>query len=277
MALFTVFGNPISHSLSPAIHHAFAAQVNLPVTYTRSLTSLGQFRRAVTAFFQQGGMGANVTVPFKEQACALASQRTARAQQAGAVNTLVATGCGQLLGDNTDGIGLVAALHQHCQQQLAQRAIVICGAGGAARGVIGPLLAQQVSQIIFANRTLTRAQALAAQFAAALPATTKLYACCYQHLVIPPGALVLQATSAGLHGQVLPIRLHELAKAGCFYDMQYGASATPMMQLAQQAGVAQVFDGLSMLVEQAAAAFQLWHPDAVLDTAAVLAQIRAQL
>src|SRR5690606_41322618 len=109
MALFTVFGNPISHSLSPAIHHAFAAQVNLPVTYTRSLTSPGQFRCAVTAFFQQGGMGANGTVPFKDQACALASQRTARARQACAVNTLVSDGCGYLLADTTDGIRLVAA------------------------------------------------------------------------------------------------------------------------------------------------------------------------
>ena len=268
MALFTVFGNPIAHSLSPAIHQAFAAQAGITLRYTRSLTSTAQFRRAVATFFHQGGAGANVTAPFKQQAFALVNQLTPRAQLAGAVNTLVPLGQGQLLGDNTDGVGLVHALQHHCQQLLTQRVIVICGAGGATRGVLGPLLAQQVDHIVIANRTLSRAQELVAAVRDA-----RVQAVTYEQLRIPVGALVIQATST----DHLPLTDEQLASAAAWYDMRYGAQPTFMMQRAQQAGVPQVYDGLSMLVEQAAVAFQLWHPDIELDTEPVLTQLRAQL
>lgn len=268
MALFTVFGNPIAHSLSPAIHQAFAAQAGITLRYTRSLTSTAQFRRAVATFFHQGGAGANVTAPFKQQAFALVNQLTPRAQLAGAVNTLVSLGQGQLLGDNTDGVGLVRALQHHCQQQLTQRAIVICGAGGATRGVLGPLLAQHVDHIFIANRTLSRAQELVAAVGDA-----RVQAVTYEQLQIPAGALVIQATST----DQLPLADEQLASATAWYDMRYGAQPTLMMQRAQQAGVTQVYDGLSMLVEQAAVAFQLWYPELELDTEPVLTQLRAQL
>lgn len=156
MAIYTVFGNPIAHSLSPQIHQAFAQQSGVELNYTRSLTSQARFRRAVAEFFRHGGAGANVTVPFKQQAFELVTYVTARAQQAGAVNTLVPLGYGQLLGDNTDGIGLVRDLQRNLGQTLANRDVVILGAGGAARGIIAPLLEQEPSSLIIANRTEER-------------------------------------------------------------------------------------------------------------------------
>lgn len=272
MAIYTVFGNPIAHSLSPQIHQAFAQQNGVELNYTRSLTSAAGFRRAVATFFRHGGAGANVTVPFKQQAFELVTYVTARAQQAGAVNTLVPLGYGQLLGDNTDGIGLVRDLQRNLGQTLANRDVVILGAGGAARGVIAPLLEQQPNSLIVANRTEEKAQVLVEQFA-----NSKLRACSFHQLAIPADATVINATSASLVGEALPIAMTELAHATCAYDMVYGAQPTVFMQQAQQAGVSVINDGLGMLVEQAGAAFQMWHEGAELDTQKVIQEIRERI
>ncbi|WP_417659311.1 shikimate dehydrogenase [Pseudidiomarina sp.] len=271
MALFTVFGNPISHSLSPQIHLAFAKQVGVKLNYTRSLTSVSRFRRAVAQFFREGGAGANITLPFKEEAYELATHVTARAQQAGAVNTFVPLGLGQLLGDNTDGIGLVRDLTQNLKQTIAQRDIVLLGAGGAARGVVGNLLAESPRQLIIANRTHEKANAIVEAFK-----HKALVAAPLNELVIPQDALVINATSASLANQTVAIASEQLGRAGAVYDMMYGAEPTAFMQQAQKAGVAEVFDGLGMLVEQAGVAFKLWHEGVELNTQAVLRELRAQ-
>ncbi|WP_339879535.1 shikimate dehydrogenase [Pseudidiomarina gelatinasegens] len=271
MALFTVFGNPISHSLSPQIHLAFAKQLGLELNYTRSLTSVSRFRRAVAQFFREGGAGANVTVPFKEEAYELVTHVTARAKQAGAVNTLVPLGYGQLLGDNTDGIGLVRDLTQNLKQAIAQRDIVLLGAGGAARGVVGPLLAEGPRQLIIANRTLEKANAIVEVFNHRTLVAARL-----NEVVIPSGALVINATSASLAHQTVAVAAEQLGQAGAVYDMMYGAEPTVFMQQARQAGVAKISDGLGMLVEQAGVAFRLWHEGAELNTQAVLGELRAQ-
>ncbi|PHR66650.1 shikimate dehydrogenase [Pseudidiomarina marina] len=269
MAIFTVFGNPVAHSLSPQIHQAFAQQIGVELNYTRSLTSASGFSRAVAKFFRSGGAGANVTVPFKQQAFELVTYVTTRAQLAGAVNTLVPLGYGQLLGDNTDGIGLVRDLQKNLQQTLANRDVVVLGAGGAARGVIAPLIEHGVASLTIANRSRERAANLVEQMA-----DLKLRACTFKQLTIPSGAIVINATSASLTGHEIPIENNELANAGCVYDMVYGAQPTAFMQQAQQAGVATVYDGLGMLVEQAGAAFQMWHEGAKLDTQKVIQKLR---
>ena len=269
MAIFTVFGNPIAHSVSPQIHQAFAQQIGVELNYTRSLTSVSRFRRTVAEFFRTGGAGANVTVPFKQQAFDLVTYVTTRAQQAGAVNTLVPLGYGQLLGDNTDGIGLVRDLKRNLGQELNNRDVIILGAGGAARGVIAPLLEQGVASLTIANRTIEKANLLVEKFG-----QPTLQACRFEQLTIPTDALVINATSASLTGQKLPLESNELAHAACAYDMMYGAQPTAFMQQARQAGVAVVQDGLGMLVEQAGAAFQLWHEGAELDTQKVIQKLR---
>ncbi|OZB05847.1 MAG: shikimate dehydrogenase [Idiomarina sp. 34-48-12] len=272
MAIFTVFGNPVAHSLSPQIHQAFAQQIGVELNYTRSLTSVSRFRRTVAEFFRTGGVGANVTVPFKQQAFDLVTYVTTRAQQAGAVNTLVPLGYGQLLGDNTDGIGLVRDLQTNLQQKLTNRDVIILGAGGAARGVIAPLIEQGVASLTIANRTIEKANLLVEQFA-----QPSLHACRFDQLTIPTGALVINATSASLSGQKLPLKTNELAHAECAYDMMYGAQPTAFMQQAQQAGITAVHDGLGMLVEQAGAAFQMWHEGAELDTLKVIQKLRESI
>lgn len=272
MALFSVFGNPIGHSVSPQIHQAFAQQTGITLRYTRSLVSLGGFRHAVARFFREGGGGANVTLPFKEHAFALATHVTQRAERAGAVNTLVPLGYGQLLGDNTDGIGLVHDLTQNLKQTLAGRTVVLLGAGGAARGVIDPLLAAGVEQLVLANRTVAKAEAIVADFN-----QPKLTAHALAQLEVPAGALVINATSSSLAGADLAIAREQLAAAGCVYDMMYAAQPTRFMQQAMSAGVTDVYDGLGMLVEQAAVAFKLWHTEASLNTGVVINQLRAKL
>lgn len=280
MAFFTVFGNPVAHSLSPQIHDAFAAQHGLGILYYRSLTSPGQFRRAVSDFFFCGNTGANVTVPFKETAYELVTHLTERAAKARAVNTLIPLGLGQLLGDNTDGIGLVTDLTVNLNQQLGQRQVVLIGAGGAARGALVALLEQPIASITIVNRTLAKAEQLAVD-----SHDGRVKACGFDNLIIPAGALVINATSVSLNKtsapclepQALPINNSELGKATCVYDMMYGAQPTLFMQQASAAGVPRVFDGLGMLVEQAAVAFKLWHGVSRLDTQHVINKLRLQI
>ena len=265
---YAVFGNPVSHSRSPDIHHAFAAQRGEDLVYERIEAPVDGFPAAVAAFFDAGGRGANVTVPFKEQAFDLCERLTERARQAGAVNTLWRVD-GALHGDNTDGAGLVADLRGNQGWALAGRRVLILGAGGAVRGVLGPLLAQAPAEVVIANRTLGRAEALVERFAGQ---GVPMHAAALDQLQQPFDVLI-NAISAGLHGDMPALDPALVAPGSVAYDMVYGAQPTPFMRWAQRHEAAAVCDGLGMLVEQAAEAFQVWRgwrPD----TAPVLAGLR---
>jgi shikimate dehydrogenase len=251
---YAVFGNPVSHSQSPRIHALFAAQTGQDMSYEALLAPVDGFVAAVQAFSDAGGRGANVTVPFKEEAFRLATTLTPRAQAAGAVNTLSFDGRA-IAGDNTDGAGLVRDLKANLGCDLAGKRILLLGAGGAARGVILPLLEERPAALTIANRTEEKAFRLALEFAGradALPA-----ACGFGQLGGQSFDLVVNATSTGLSDTALPLPPHLFAPRGLAYEMVYGR-ATPFMQQAQATGC-RVADGLGMLVEQAAEAFLHWR------------------
>lgn len=267
----------MAHSLSPQIHQLFAQQFGIELRYTRSLSSSARFARTVSEFFRRGGIGANVTVPFKQAAVTLCSELSARAQAAAAVNTLVIGGNGQLFGDNTDGVGLVTDLQRQLGT-LSGRRVVILGAGGATRGVILPLLQAGVAAITIANRTVPRAAQLSTDFSArvadqALTAVA-LGALTTQHC---EDAIVVNATSAGWSDQQLAVNWSCIAASGLVYDMNYGAKPTSFLQQAERAGALRRCDGLGMLVEQAAASFALWHGGLTPHTEVVLHQLREVL
>jgi shikimate dehydrogenase len=254
---YAVFGNPISHSQSPRIHALFAAQTGQDMSYEALLAPVDGFAAAVANFVAAGGRGANVTVPFKEDAFRLAAHLTPRAQAAGAVNTLTFAG-GTMHGDNTDGAGLVRDLKSNLGFDLADKRILLLGAGGAARGVILPLLQEQPAALTIANRTEEKAFRLALEFAGRadpLPA-----ACGFAALAGQEFDLIINATSTGLADIALPLPHHLFATRGLAYEMVYGRT-TPFMRQARAAGCTslRVADGLGMLVEQAAEAFQLWR------------------
>jgi len=272
MDRYCVFGNPIAHSKSPEIHAAFAAQTGQDLAYERRLAPLDGFADAVQAFIAEGGKGANVTVPFKLEAVKLAQALTVRARAAGAVNTLVFTEDG-IIGDNTDGAGLVADIVQNAGVAITGKRVLLLGAGGAARGVVLPILEHRPAQLVIANRTVATAEALVEQFAA-LGGAGVVTACGYADIA---GAydIVVNATAASLSAQLPPIAPSVFAPGALALDMMYGSSPTVFLQFAGRHG-AQLRDGLGMLVEQAAEAFGLWrgvHPQ----TADVLNTLRAQL
>lgn len=249
---YAVMGNPIAHSRSPQIHAAFAAQTGIRLTYERIPVDLGGFAQAVGNFRAAGGDGLNVTVPFKQEACRLAERLTERAKRAGAVNTLAFDTDGTL-GDNTDGAGLVYDLTRNLGCDLRGRSILLLGAGGAARGVLGPLLDAAPKRLWVANRTLDKAADLAAAFGHA-----RLHAVPFAATAGEVFDIVINATAASLAHAAPPLPAGCFAADGVAYDMMYGED-TPFMQLARAQGVRQVHDGLGMLVEQAAEAFLLWH------------------
>ncbi len=264
MDRYGVFGNPIGHSKSPQIHRLFAEQTGQTLSYEPLLAPLDDFAGTAREFFRSGH-GANVTVPFKEEAFRLADQLTDRARRAGAVNTLMKCDDGSLLGDNTDGLGLVRDLRVNAGVLLEGARILLLGAGGAARGVLEPLLAQRPAALVIANRTPARAHGLVAEFADLGP----LQASTFEALQ-GPFDVIINATSASLGGELPPLGegLIRPTKTFC-YDMMYGAEPTPFCQWAERHGAASR-DGLGMLVEQAAAAFELWRgvrpaTEAVLD------------
>ncbi|WP_028455552.1 shikimate dehydrogenase [Chitinilyticum litopenaei] len=270
---YAVFGNPIAHSKSPQIHAAFAAQFGLAdFRYDKLLAPLDGFAASVRAFFAAGGRGANVTVPFKEEACRLADMLSERAAAAQAVNTLQLLEDGRILGDNTDGAGLVADVLRHTG--IAGKRVLLLGAGGAARGVLLPLVAQAPASITLANRTAARAEALMAEFASKA-AGVPLLGCGFAELS-GEFDLLINATSASLAGEALPIPASVFAPGALAYDMMYGKDETAFLQQAAAAGVGQRVDGLGMLVGQAAEAFALWTGKRP-DVAPVLAQLRAAL
>ena len=254
-ARYAVFGNPIHHSLSPRIHAQFARETGQDLSYEAILAPLDGFADCVTQFRQRGGLGANITVPFKEQAYALCSQRSARAELAGAVNT-IKFDADHIWGDNTDGAGLVADLTRNLGVTLAGARILLLGAGGAARGVIGPLLDSAPAQLVVANRTASRAHALATHFSQ--QHTQYAVMSCGIDQLTSGFDLIINATSASLAGELPLIPAAIFTRDMLAYDMMYGQTLTPFLRLAQQHG-AHIADGLGMLVEQAAEAFYIWR------------------
>jgi shikimate dehydrogenase len=270
MDRYAVFGNPIAHSKSPLIHRLLAEQTGQEMRYDALLLPLDDFAGQARAFFAQG-RGANVTVPFKEEAFRLADSLTARAQRAGAVNTLSRQADGTLLGDNTDGAGLVRDLTVNAGYALAGRRVLLLGAGGAVRGVLQPLLMQAPGELVIANRTASRAEQLAAAFADLGP----LRAAAFDALR-GPFDLIVNGTSASLAGELPPLTdgLVEAGRTLC-YDMMYGREPTAFCRWASGHG-ARAVDGLGMLVEQAAEAFHLWRGVRP-DSASVLERLRREL
>ena len=270
MDRYCVIGNPIAHSRSPDIHAAFAAQTGQQLVYERCLAPLDGFAATVAHLVADGWRGANVTVPFKLDAAALATTLTERAAAAGAVNTL-AFRDGAIVGDNTDGAGLVHDIVRNAGFAIAGKRVLVLGAGGAARGALLPLLDQQPRELVIANRTLASAQDLAARFAA--PGRS-LSASQYADLD-GPFDLVVNATSASLADAMPPVPDAVFAPNTLALDMMYGNKPTLFMQAATRHG-ATARDGLGMLVEQAAEAFALWRGVRP-DTGPVLHHMRTTL
>ncbi|WP_434570787.1 shikimate dehydrogenase [Pseudomonas sp. Z3-8] len=271
MDRYVVMGNPIGHSKSPLIHRLFAEQTGQALDYTTLLAPLEDFAACAREFFREG-RGANVTVPFKEDAFRLADSLTERAQRAGAVNTLSKQADGRLLGDNTDGAGLVRDLTVNAGFSLKNKRILLLGAGGAVRGALEPLLAEAPSSLIIANRTVEKAELLAELFADLGPVSASGF-----DWLREPVDLIINATSASLSGDVPPIAgsLIEPGRTFC-YDMMYGKEPTSFCRWAEEHGAAVAMDGLGMLAEQAGEAFFLWRGVRP-DTAPVLTELRRQL
>ncbi|MCL2021903.1 MAG: shikimate dehydrogenase [Betaproteobacteria bacterium] len=252
--LYAVFGNPIAHSKSPYIHTAFALETGEDLRYEARLAPLADFAETARQFFAAGGKGCNITVPFKEEAFRLADDLTPRAREAGAVNTLKAE-AGRLLGDNTDGAGLLADIERNLAFTVAGRRVLLLGAGGAARGALPALLLRQTACVVIANRTAERAVALAEIFH-----TT-------EHSVAGVGFadlgdsfdLIINATAASLTQEALPLPAGVFAPDCLAYDMMYGKGETPFLAQARAAGAKIRAHGLGMLIEQAAEAFFFWR------------------
>ena len=251
---YAVMGHPIAHSLSPRIHTLFAAQTGQNLEYRAILVELGGFAAAARAFRAAGGKGLNVTIPFKRDAWVFADLLSARAERAGAVNTLRFESTG-VRGDNTDGPGLVRDLKINHGYALAGRRILLLGAGGAARGVLQPLLAEKPAQLIIANRTPSKAAELALHFGD----LGLVSGCGFADLAGRSFDLIINATAAGMNDAVPPLPDGVLAAEGWCYDLVYGREPTAFVRWGWERGAAQSMDGLGMLVEQAAGAFQLWR------------------
>ena len=274
--LYAVFGNPIAHSKSPAIHAAFARISGESLVYEARLAAVDGFKPAIADFQMAGGKGANVTVPFKEEAFRLCTRLSERAALAGAVNTLSFNGS-EIAGDNTDGAGLVRDITLNLGFSLTGKRILLLGAGGAARGVIGPLLAGRPASLFIANRSADKADLLAQLFAdLAGEQNATVHAGKIEKTAGKSFDLVINATSASLSGQTLPLPAGLFASGALAYDMMYGKGDTPFMTQARAQGAALCADGLGMLVEQAAEAFYIWRglrPE----TASVLTDLRRQI
>lgn len=271
---YAVFGNPISHSKSPQIHTEFATQTEQQLQYSAICVAEDGFDEAWQQFLQGDGKGLNITIPFKEQAWQAAQQRSPRAELAGAVNTLYRNDAGELCGDNTDGIGMVRDIVENHGGQITDRAVLVLGAGGAVRGVLQPVLAQNPSRLVIANRTLARAEALVELFQ---PHTEiPLQALGFDQLAGQQFDLVINGTAASLQGEVPPLPDDLLSAGAWCYDMMYGSEQTAFCGWAEQHGAQQAIDGLGMLVEQAAESFSIWRGVRP-DTAPVIARMRAAL
>ncbi len=250
---YAVVGNPISHSKSPLLHTSFAKQSGQDILYTAECVEPSLFAGTIKDFFNNGGKGLNITVPFKQDAFELADELTERAHRAGAVNTLLLQK-GKILGDNTDGIGLVTDIENNLQWQLKDKDILILGAGGAVRGVLEPLLNSNPKKIMIANRTLSKAEQLADNFSH----LGNIHACAYDDL---EGTfdIVINGTSASLGGERPALPDHILSPTSYCYDMMYAKEATPFIEWSKDQGATSTSDGLGMLVCQGAESFFLWR------------------
>lgn len=275
MNRYAVIGHPVEHSKSPFIHAAFAAATGEPIEYGRLLAPLNGFATTAEGFRREGGAGLNVTVPFKLEAFELARHRTARAEAAGAVNTLSFRPDG-IHGDNTDGAGLVTDLTRNLGVSLAGARILLAGAGGAARGVVLPLMQAGADTVVIANRTPSRAHELVATLTPHLPASGQLHACAFEDSGAWRFDIVINATSASLGGAGLPLEPGMLSGLTLAYDMMYGTEPTAFLRQARAAGAARVADGLGMLVAQAAESFYVWRGVRP-DIAPVLGALRQQM
>lgn len=251
---YCVFGNPISHSKSPIIHAAFARQTGENIEYEAVLAPTDGFADAVDAFITEGGKGANVTLPFKQEAYLLATSLTRRAEQAGAVNTLVFND-DEIIGDNTDGVGLLRDITINLRYPIQGRRVLLLGAGGAARGVVGPLLEEKPELLTIANRTVLRARSLAKRFSSTGP----VCGCSYDDLAGQSFDIVINATSASLSGTMPPLPEGIFAPGSLAYKMMYGLGDTPFRVFARNQGAAMISEGLGMLLEQAAESFFVWR------------------
>ncbi len=267
---YAVFGCPIQHSKSPRIHQLFARQTTQTLSYTAQEVTADCFVNAAQAFFAQGGKGLNCTVPLKELAWQWADQLTERASFAKAVNTLAIQADGRILGDNTDGVGLVADLTVNHGIVLTDRRLLILGAGGATRGILNPLLALKPAQLVIANRTIAKAEQLAQEFAG----ETMINGCGFAALK-SQFDVIINATAASLSNELPPLADNLLAANGCCYDLAYSNQATAFVRWGQQQNALQSVDGLGMLVEQAAQAFYVWR-GVKPQTAPVIALLNAE-
>jgi shikimate dehydrogenase len=265
---YGVVGHPVAHSLSPFIHGMFARETAQNISYRLYDVAPAEFHERVRAFFAQGGRGLNVTVPHKIAAVEVAHELTPRAVQAAAVNTLAARAQG-ILGDNTDGAGLVRDLCDNLGLIVTGRRVLIIGAGGATRGILGPLLGLAPEVAVIANRTPERAATLAAAFAD----LGAVQGVAFERLDGAPFDLIVNATSASLSGDIPPIPPAVIGPQTVCYDLAYGRSATAFLEWATRQGCAQALQGWGMLVEQAAESFRLWRGVRP-STAVVLAALR---
>lgn len=265
---YVVFGNPIAHSKSPLIHRLFAEQTGQALDYQTALAPVDDFTAFARQFFVSG-LGANVTVPFKEEAYRLADQLTERGRRAGAVNTLAMQADGSLLGDNTDGAGLVRDVKVNHGVTLKDKRVLLLGAGGAVRGALEPLLAEEPYVLVIANRTVEKAERLAQEFADIGPVLPAGY-----DWLEEPVDIIINATSASLSGEVPPIAPSLIQPGETFcYDMMYAKEPTAFCRWATEHHAGRAVDGLGMLVEQAVEAFFLWRGVRP-DSAPVLAELR---
>jgi shikimate dehydrogenase len=269
--LYAVVGHPVAHSKSPVIHRCFARQTAQYLDYIRIDIPTGDFAERLRDFHRRGGRGVNITLPYKLEAYEFADRVTERARSAGAVNTLAWQADGSVLGDNTDGAGLVADLEKNLGVTVAGQRILLLGAGGAARGALGPLLERAPSALVIANRTTEKAVELAERFRTA----GAVAASAFEDL----GGLfdvIINATSASLAGEVPPVPPTVIGTDTVCYDMMYQKGRTTFLEWAAGCGAGLLADGAGMMVEQAAESFQLWRGVRP-DTGPALAEIRALL
>lgn len=260
---YAVMGNPIQHSKSPLIHSRFAKQTDQNIEYSAIQVDEGGFKQAVGNFQAANGKGLNITLPFKQEAWALVDQRSERAQTAGAVNTIICNDDGTLYGDNTDGAGLIKDIIKNHRGVINNKSILLLGAGGAARGVLSPLLDEQPKNIVIANRTIDNAVQLADSFSD----KGDIIGCGFDMFNKNTfGAsknhafdIIINATSASLNNSLPPIPSSTIHSHTIVYDMMYGKEPTIFMNWAIENGCTQAIDGLGMLVEQAAESFYLWR------------------
>ncbi|MEE9552633.1 MAG: shikimate dehydrogenase [Gammaproteobacteria bacterium] len=268
---YCVMGNPVAHSKSPQIHKAFAEQTKQHLDYQVILVEEGGFPAALDEFQRQGGMGLNITVPFKGDAWEVCHDRTQRAERAQAVNTIWFGDDGVRHGDNTDGIGLIRDLTVNHQIKITGQDVLILGAGGAVQGILELLLDQQPTRIVIANRTLSRAEQLVQIFSD----YDHLKACGYDELEGKQFNIVINGTSASLQGEVPPLPDKILTENACCYDLMYSNVDTAFVRWAKSHNSLLALDGLGMLVEQAAESFYLWR-GVLPETKAVIELLREQ-